>query len=590
MRLKRTHTCGELNGSFKGKQVILNGWVNSWRDHGALYFIDLRDRYGKTQLVFSQEKGHEIYEQAKKLRSEFVIAVRGIVQKRPDDAINTEMTTGDIEVLCKEFEILNKSKTLPFELKDYAEKSEELRLKYRYLDLRRPVLQKNLLLRHKLAQITRNFFTHEKFVEIETPILTKSTPEGARDFVVPSRLHPGKFYALPQSPQQYKQILMISGFDRYFQIVRCYRDEDLRRDRQPEFTQVDIEMSFVDEDDIINLMESYMYTIYRELFQVEIKTPFPRLTFSEALQNYGTDKPDLRYELKIHPLNQFFEKTEFKIFRSAIDKQGFIGALVIPEASDYSRKQIEALNEYIQTVGGKGITYCKLLDKRIQGGISKYFNEIESTALIKKFQDVGNALLLIIADEDMEKSLTLLGFLRQKLAEDLNLIDRTKTMLSWTVDFPLLEYNPLEKRYFARHHPFTSPKAEELELLEKYPDRVHARAYDLVLNGNEIAGGSIRIHDREIQEKMFAALNISKEEAVQKFGFLLEALEYGAPPHGGIAFGFDRMAMLLANAESLRDVIAFPKTTSALALMEDAPSTISASQLRELGIKLAKDK
>ena len=587
MRLKRTHTCGELNESFAGREIILNGWVDGWRDHGGLFFVDIRDRYGITQVVFSSESSRQLYDRAKKLRTEYVITVHGIVRKRPEEAINPKMNTGDIEILANDFEILNQSKTLPFELKDYAEKSEELRLKYRYLDLRRSYLQRNLLMRHHLARITRNFFTNQNFVEIETPVLTKSTPEGARDFLVPSRMHQGKFYALPQSPQQYKQILMISGFDRYFQIVRCYRDEDLRKDRQPEFTQVDIEMSFVDEEDIMNLMESYMKTVFKELLQVEIHTPFPRLTFEEAMGRYGSDKPDLRYDSCIVDVTSVFHESEFNIFRSAAQKGGFTGALFVPQAVNYSRKQLDGLNEYVKTVGGHGTVHLKRQGGTWQGGISKNLNEKELDRLSKKYQDKQDVLVLIIADANKEKSQQLLGFLRQKLAEDLKLIDTAKIALSWTIDFPLLEYDQSEKRYFARHHPFTSPKIEELPLLEKEPDKVHARAYDLVLNGSEIAGGSIRIHNRNIQESMFKALNISREEANQKFGFLLEALEYGAPPHGGIAFGFDRLAMLLTGAESLRDVIAFPKTTSALALMEDAPSAISDSQLKELGIKLA---
>ena len=587
MRLKRTHTCGELNASNAGTEVTLTGWVDSWRDHGGLFFIDIRDRYGKTQVVFSSENSQQLYEKAKKLRSEYVIAVHGMVRKRPLEAKNPDMQTGNVEILCIDFEILNQSKTLPFELKDYAEKSEELRLKYRYLDLRRSSLQRNLLMRHQLAQITRSFFTGQNFVEIETPVLTKSTPEGARDFLVPSRMHPGKFYALPQSPQQYKQILMIAGFDRYFQIVRCYRDEDLRKDRQPEFTQVDIEMSFVDENDIMNLMEAYMKVVFKELLRIEIQTPIPRLTFEEAMKWYGSDKPDLRYDLKIVDITSIFRQSEFNIFRSVADNKGFIGALVVPEAASYSRKQVDALNEYIKTVGGHGVAHLKLQSGTWQGGVSKNLGELELNNLLEKCKGMKDGLILIIADTNIEKSQQLLGFLRQKLAEDLQLIDTSKIALSWTIDFPLLEFDLGENRYFAKHHPFTSPKMEELPLLDEQPEKVHARAYDLVLNGNEIAGGSIRIHNRNVQEKMFKALNISKEEAVQKFGFLMEALEYGAPPHGGIAFGFDRMSMLLAGAESLRDVIAFPKTTSALALMEDAPSSISETQLKELGIKLA---
>ncbi len=585
MKLKRTHTCGELTSHNVNQPVILNGWVDNWRDLGGVIFISLRDRFGLTQIVFSPDLSREIYERAKKLRSEFVIAVRGVVRNRPPEAVNREMKTGEIEVSCSELEVLNSCKPLPFELKDYAEKSEELRLKYRYLDLRRPQLQSNLILRHELAQLTRRFFSDHGFVEIETPFLTKSTPEGARDFVVPSRMYPGKFYALPQSPQTYKQILMVSGFDRYFQIVRCFRDEDLRKDRQPEFTQVDIEMSFVTEDDILGIMELYMKEIFSKIIGKEIQTPFPRLSFHEAMEKYGSDKPDLRYDLSIQDITPVFRESEFKIFRAVAEKKGFIGALVVPRAVEYTRRQIDELNDYVKTVGGAGVAHVKKVKGAFEGGISKYLTAGEMSTLDGLWKDVAQALILIIADTNTERSQTLLGFLRQKLAEDLQMIDEQKTVLSWTVDFPLLEYDPAENRFSARHHPFTSPRMDELSQLETHPDRVHARAYDLILNGNEIAGGSIRIHQREVQEKMFSVLSIPPREAREKFGFLLEALEYGAPPHGGIAFGFDRMAMLLAGTASLRDVIAFPKTSSALALMENAPTYIDRRQLDDLGLK-----
>jgi len=590
VKFKRTHTCGELTLSDEGKEVVLNGWVDAWRDHGGLFFIDLRDRYGKTQVVFSPEISPEIYQRAKKLRLEYVVAVKGVVRARPDDAINLQMKTGEIEVSCSEFEVLNRSKTTPFELKEHVEVSEDLRLKYRYLDLRRPVLQKNFILRHQLAQITRQFFSENGFVEIETPFLTRSTPEGARDFLVPSRMHPGKFYALPQSPQTYKQILMISGFDRYFQVVRCFRDEDLRKDRQPEFTQIDLEMSFVDEEDVLSLMEAYVRTVYQRLLNVDIETPFPRLSYHKAMENYGSDKPDLRYDLKIQNITDIFRQSEFKIFRSVVDQKGFIGALVVPEGVNFSRKQIDQLNSYILDVGGKGLAHFKKIGNEFEGGVSKFLQESEIVQLRSRWESLPDALILVIADSNVEQAQTLLGFLRQKLAEDLSLIDTDKIKLSWTVDFPLLEYSPEEGRYVARHHPFTSPRPDEVDLLDSHPEKVHARAYDLILNGTEIAGGSIRIHQRPLQEKMFSVLKISPEEAREKFGFLLDALEYGAPPHGGIAFGFDRFAMLLAQAESIRDVIAFPKTTSALALMENAPSPVSESQLTELGIKLAIEK
>lgn len=590
MRLKRTHTCGELCKTQVGQEVILNGWVDNWRNLGGLLFIGLRDRYGITQVVFSPETSAELYESAKKLRSEYVVGVKGMVQLRPPDAVNPELRTGEIEILARDLEIQNPAKTLPFELKDYAEKSEELRLKYRYLDLRRPVLQKNLMIRHQLAQLTRQFFTERQFVEIETPFLTKSTPEGARDFVVPSRIYPGKIYALPQSPQTYKQILMISGFDRYFQIVRCFRDEDLRKDRQLEFTQLDVEMSFIDESDIMELMEEYLQTVFNQLLGIELERPFPRLSYQQAMEDYGSDKPDLRYDLKIQNLTSVFTHSEFQIFRKVSREAGFIGALVLPQAVSYGRKQIDLLNEYVKSLGGAGVAHVKKIKNTLEGGISKYFSAAEAQTLLNLLPQVEDALILIIADSDREKSQTLLGFLRQKLAENLGLIDPAKFVLSWTVDFPLLELDPVENRYVARHHPFTSPKDEDLSLLDGAAENAKAKAYDLILNGFEIAGGSIRIYQREIQEKMFAVLKIDPQEAREKFGFLLEALEYGAPPHGGIAFGFDRLAMILTSSSSIRDVIAFPKTTGALALMENAPTPISEHQLRELGLALVKNK
>jgi aspartyl-tRNA synthetase len=588
VNLKRTHTCGELSIQHLNEEVILNGWVDNWRDLGGVLFISLRDRYGITQILFDPETSADLYQSAKRLRSEYVIAVKGKVRNRPADAINPDMKTGEIEVLCSQLEILNSCKTLPFELKDYADKSEELRLKYRYLDLRQGILQKNLIMRHKLAQLTRQYFTKLDFIEIETPVLTKSTPEGARDFLVPSRIHSGKFYAMPQSPQTYKQILMISGFDRYFQIVKCFRDEDFRKDRQPEFTQVDVEMSFIDEEDIFHVMEGYMKAVLGKLLNIKIKTPFPRLNFREAMAEYGSDKPDLRYDLKIQNLTSEFKKSGFNIFRKISNENGFIGALVVPQAADFSRKQLDSLNDYIKNLGGAGIAHIKKTRAELQGGISKFLTSEERQKIFDRFTSTEEAMVFIVADQNIEKAQTLLGYLRQQVAEDLDLIDTSANVLSWTVNFPLLEYDEQEERYMARHHPFTSPAIQDMDRLESEPDRVHARAYDLVWNGFEIAGGSIRIHQKEVQQRMFAALNISQQEARDKFGFLLDALEFGAPPHGGIAFGFDRIAMLLANANAIRDVIAFPKTSSALAPMENAPTTINDKQLKELGLTITK--
>lgn len=588
MILKRTHTCGELTSKHIEKEVILNGWVDNWRDLGGILFISLRDRYGITQILFDPEFSSEMYQTAKKLRSEYVIAVKGRVRKRPPEAINPDMKTGEIEIVCSELKLLNSCKPLPFELKDYAEKSEELRLKYRFLDLRRRSLQGNLILRHELAQLTRKYFSDLNFVEIETPVLTKSTPEGARDFLVPSRIHPGKFYAMPQSPQTYKQILMISGFDRYFQIVKCYRDEDFRKDRQPEFTQVDVEMSFVDEEDIYYIMEEYMKVVFEKLLKTKIKTPFPRFSYQQAMENYGSDKPDLRYDLKIQNLTDEFKDSGFNVFRNISRGNGFIGALILPQAANYSRKQLDILNDYIKSLGGAGIAHFKKTERDLDGGISKFLAADEKVRLLNRFKSSKEAMIFIIADSTVEKAQTLLGYLREKLAEDTGLIDTKANVLSWTVNFPLLEFDEQEQRFMARHHPFTSPDIQDLDRLESEPEAVQARAYDLVWNGYEIAGGSIRIHQKEVQERMFAALNISPDEARDKFGFLLEALEYGAPPHGGIAFGFDRIAMLLVNANAIRDVIAFPKTSSALALMENAPTAVSEKQLKELGLIIAK--
>ncbi len=584
MQLKRTHHCGELNSSHVGQKVILNGWVDSWRDHGGVVFIDLRDRYGKTQVVFSPENDR-LYQQAKKLRSEYVIAVSGQVSRRPEQAVNPALPTGEIEVIACDLELLNASKTTPFEIKDFVTVGEDLRLRYRFLDLRRPSLQKNLLLRHRIAQLTRAFFNQYGFVEIETPFLTKSTPEGARDFLVPSRLHPGKFYALPQSPQTYKQILMVAGFDKYYQIVRCFRDEDLRRDRQPEFTQIDVEMSFVDEDDVLSLMEHFMQTLLADVADIHLTLPLPRLSYDDAMARFGTDKPDTRFGHQLQDVTSVFLNSPFQVFQRIAAAKGYVGALVFPEAVAFSRKQLNEVNTFIQQLGGKGVAHVKYLHSQFEGGIAKFLSPENRTALCNQLNLDADALLLLIGDEDVEKAQSLLGALRVHLAEKLQLIDTKKVALLWVVDFPLLEYSEEEARYVARHHPFTSPKLTDLELLDTAPEKARARAYDLIFNGNEIAGGSIRIHHKDLQEKMFQILRLSPEEAQKKFGFLLEAFEYGAPPHGGIAFGFDRLVMLLAGAESIRDVIAFPKTASGMGLMEGSPSEVDPIQLKALKIK-----
>ena len=585
--LKRTHNCGELSAEFAGQQATVCGWVESWRDHGGLFFIDLRDRYGRVQLVFSPEN-KEVYQIAKKIRSEFVIAVKGMVEKRPPEAINPNILTGEIEVLAAEIEVLNSSETTPFEIKDYIDVSEDIRLKYRYLDLRRPKPQQAIILRHRIAQATREFFNGEGFVEIETPFLTKSTPEGARDFLVPARFQPGKFYALPQSPQTYKQILMISGFDKYFQIVRCFRDEALRKDRQLEFTQIDVEMSFVEENDVMGVMERFMKSLFKEILDVNLETPFSRLSYRESMDRFGSDKPDTRFGLELNTITDIFQNSEFKVFRGIAQENGYIGALAVPEAAAFSRKQIDDLIKWSKSVGANGLAYLKYHSNALDGGISKFLSDSEKQALIETMRLSSDALILVIADKNKNTAQTLLGFLRNKLAEDLEFIDTSAHHLHWTIDFPLLEFSEEEDRYVARHHPFTSPRPEDLGLLDSQPENVIARAYDLIYNGNEIAGGSIRIHNSDMQSKVFSSLGLSDEEAELKFGFLLEALKYGAPPHGGIAFGFDRLVMLLANMPSIRDVIAFPKTASAVGLMEQTPSTVAENQLRELKISTIK--
>lgn len=583
--MKRTHNCAELNLSNLDNTVVLNGWVNKWRNHGGLIFIDIRDRYGLTQVVFNPEIDANVYEQAKMLRSEFVVAVKGVVSKRPPESRNESMKTGEIEVSASELLILNTAKTTPFEIMDDLEINEELGLTYRYLDLRRKKLQKNLILRSRVYQIVREYLTKNNFIEIETPFLMKSTPEGARDFLVPSRNYPGRFYALPQSPQTYKQLLMIAGFDRYFQIVKCFRDEDLRRDRQPEFTQIDIEMSFVNEEDVIEIASKLVCSVFAQSIGYELNLPFPKMSYQEAFENYGTDKPDLRFDLKIQRLNSIFANTEFNVFKNVLSGSGEIACIKIPGGGTLGRKKIDKLIEQSKSLGAKGLAYFKFQDSEFNGGISKFLTNNEKAELINLLNITDNDLILIIADQ-YQIAYNVLGQLRLSLAEEFELIDNDKFNFLWVVDFPLLEFSEEENRYVARHHPFTSPKLEELSLLDKEPSKVIARAYDLVLNGNEIAGGSIRIHTKELQEKVFDILKINRKEAENKFGFLMKALEYGAPPHGGVAFGLDRLIMLLAGADSIRDVIAFPKTTSALSLMDDSPSPVSKKQLDELKIKI----
>jgi aspartyl-tRNA synthetase len=600
----RTHTCGELREKNVGEKVVLNGWVDRRRDLGGLIFIWLRDRYGITQVVFSQsdqssesDTNKDAYELAKKLRSEFVISVEGFVRKRPEDAINTDMPTGEVDVLADKLIILNEAETPPFAIKDETDAFEDLRLKYRYLDLRRPALQKVLLLRHKMYQLVRKYFDQNNFVEVETPVLMKSTPEGARDYLVPSRIHKGKFYALPQSPQQYKQLLMVSGFDRYFQIVKCFRDEDLRADRQPEFTQIDVEMSFITQEQIFTIVEGLMKLLFKEIWNIDLTIPIKRLSYEEAILKYGSDKPDLRFGMQIHTLNQVFNQTEFKVFKEAITKEdgiketinhkkGIVAGLVAQGCATFSRNQIDGLTDFVKKLGAKGLVWFKVQENGIDSPTAKFLSEEEKKNLVSVLEAKPNDLILILAGET-KSTLNQMGSLRLELAKRLEIIKKeTPPSLIWVTDFPLFEWDEETKRFYAMHHPFTSPKLDEVDLLEKDPGRIKAQAYDLVLNGNEIAGGSIRIHNSELQAKMFKALGITDEEAQQKFGFLMNAFKYGAPPHGGIAFGFDRMVMLFAGVDSIRDTIAFPKTASAMSLMDECPSPVSEEQLRELQIKI----
>jgi aspartyl-tRNA synthetase len=583
---KRTHTCGQLRESNIGEHVVLNGWVANRRDLGGVIFIELRDRYGITQVVFEPSYNSEAHEHAKKLRSEFVISVEGKVRKRPDGTENPDLSTGQIDVMVDKLLILNQAETPPFPIDDNVDASEDIRLKYRYLDLRRGEVQKNLLLRHRMYQITRKYFDTNGFVEIETPVLMKSTPEGARDFLVPSRLHKGKFYALPQSPQQYKQLLMVSGFDRYFQIVKCFRDEDLRADRQPEFTQIDVEMSFVDVEDIFEVMEGLMKIFFKEISNYDLQLPIPRLSFDEAMEKYGSDKPDLRFGLEMVTLNDVFNKSDFRVFKDSIEQDGIITGLLAKGCGDYTRNQLDVLTDFVKKLGAGGLIWMRVKENELDAPIAKFLSDEEKKNLVNKLNATPGDLLFILTGKKL-KTLLVMGSLRLEMARRMNLIDaNSKPSLLWVTDFPLFEWDEETKRYYAMHHPFTSPRIEDIPLMETDPGKVKARAYDLVLNGNEIAGGSIRIHDSKLQGQMFKALGISEEEAKEKFGFLMNAFKYGAPPHGGIAFGFDRLVMLFAGKSSIRDVIAFPKTSSGLSLMDDSPSVVDEAQLTELHVKI----
>jgi aspartyl-tRNA synthetase len=584
-KLKRNRNCGALRASDVGTSVVLAGWVQKRRDHGGLIFIDLRDRSGISQVVFSPEVSPESHENAHNLRSEYVILVQGEVRQRPKEMINPKIDTGEIEVYVNHLEILNKSLTPPFIIDDNIDASESLRLKYRYLDLRRKPMQETLILRHNISRVTRDFLNGEGFLEIETPILTKSTPEGARDYLVPSRVSLGHFYALPQSPQLFKQILMVSGFERYYQIVRCFRDEDLRADRQPEFTQIDMELSFIDEEDIYTLTERMIARIFEETISISVATPFPRMSYAEARDRYGLDKPDTRFDLELKNISDLAERSEFKVFTGTLASGGTVRGIRFPGCAGYSRKDLDNLTEYVKIFGAQGLAWLKVSEEgKIESPIAKFFTPDLLEKIRERLDGAPGDLLAFVAD-GADITFEALGNLRNEMARRLNLINEDLYHFIWITDFPLLEWDEQEKRYVAKHHPFTAPAEEDLPLLQTDPGRVRARAYDLVLNGSEIGGGSIRIHRKETQEEMFAALGIDKEEAHARFGFLLEALEYGAPPHGGIAFGLDRITMILSGAHSIRDVIPFPKTQKATCLMTEAPSTVDPKQLDELMIQ-----
>lgn len=586
-RKVRTHTCGELSAKNVGQTVVIMGWAHKRRDHGGVIFVDLRDRYGLTQIVIDP-KHPAAHKEAEKIRNEYVVYAKGNVRARPEGMKNPKLSTGEIEVEITEVEILSESKPLPFPIEEGSDVSETLRLKYRYLDLRRANLQKNLTVRHKASQIVRNFLDANGFLEIETPILYKSTPEGARDFIVPSRVNPGTFYALPQSPQTLKQLLMVAGYDRYYQIARCFRDEDLRADRQPEFTQIDIEMSFVDEEVIFGIFEGMMKDVFKKILNLDIKTPFERMDYKIAMRDYGIDKPDTRFGLKLCELNSVFAKSDFNVFKSTMQMNGLVKGLCIPkEAEKISRKDLDELTKLSASYGAKGMLWYKFNADGISGPAAKFLKPEEIEGL--KNQGIGNVgdILFIVADSEKVAN-DAMGQIRLKLGEKLGLIDKSKFNFLWVTGFPLLQYEPTDGRWYACHHPFTSPHPEDTQKLidQKDMGSIRAAAYDLVLNGNEVAGGSLRIYNQNVQRAMFKALGLSEKEAQDKFGFFIEGLQYGTPPHGGLAFGMDRLVMILCGTDAIREVMAFPKTQRGQDLMSDTPSQVTPEQLVELHIGL----
>ena len=582
----RTEYTGRIDEKYVGKKVTLKGWVSKRRDLGNLIFIDVRDRMGVVQCVFSGEKNAELHELAGTLRNEFVVSIEGEVVLRNESTVNEKIASGKVEVIADKLEILSKAKTLPFVLDDASLSSEELRLKYRYLDLRRTEPAAVLHLRSKITKATRDYLDNNMFVDVETPILTKSTPEGARDYLVPSRVHPGEFYALPQSPQLFKQLLMVAGFDRYYQVARCFRDEDLRADRQPDFTQIDMEMSFMSQEEILTMIEGLIAHVMKEVKGIDVVLPFPRLDYEEAMERFGSDKPDTRFGMELKDVSDLVKNLDFKVFSNAVEQGGAVKCIVAKGcAEQYSRKDIDALGKYVANYGAKGLAWVKVTEEGLNGAIAKFFTDEVAQELVARVDaEVGD--IILFAADSKKVCYASLGALRQKLAADLDLIDKNKYNYLWVVNWPLLEYDEEKGRYSAAHHPFTMPKVEDVELLETAPEKAYAQAYDIVLNGYELGGGSIRIYDKEVQSSMFKALGFTQEQAQEQFGFLLDAFEYGVPPHGGCALGLDRFVMLLAGRDNLRDTIAFPKTANAADPMTQAPSPVDLEQLLELNISL----
>lgn len=582
---KRSHHCGVLGKDMAGQHVILCGWVSKRRDHGGLIFIDLRDRSGIVQIVVDPDTAGSSFKTAEDIRNEYVIKVSGTVRMRDEATVNANIATGMIEVMAEEIEVLNSAKTPPFYIQDNIDTDENLRLKYRYLDLRRPEMQRNLILRHKVTKLMRDYLDSRDFLEIETPMLTKSTPEGARDYLVPSRVNPGKFYALPQSPQIFKQLLMVAGMERYFQIARCFRDEDLRADRQPEFTQLDMEMSFMEVDEILELMEGLIAYIFEGALGKKIQVPFQRLTWDEAMDRYGSDKPDLRFGMELINMVEAVKDSDFKVFNTIIENGGIVKAINVKGYAAIPRRELDGLVDFVGIYGAKGLAWMQIQeDGSVKSPIAKFFSEAHLANILKTAAAEPGDLLLFVADKPAVVAQAL-GALRIEMAKRRNLIDHDALAFTWVVDFPMFEYDEEEKRYVAMHHPFTAPRDEDLPLLQTNPGKVYAKAYDMVLNGTEIGGGSIRIHRRDVQKQVFSAIGLTDEQAAEKFGFMMNAFEYGAPPHGGLAFGLDRLIMIMAQRDSIRDVIAFPKTQSAACLMTQAPNDVDEKQLRELHIK-----